>query len=85
MSDDANENGVHDSGETGIAGVTVSLYDLFGNQIGSSVTTKSSGIYSLTAPPDDDYMVVVSGPSGESFTTPSTISLSTAGRKLREQ
>ena len=61
---DANNNGVQDSGETGIAGVTVKLLDKLGNLI-TSVTTGSSGTYSFpNLPAGTTYKILEVQPSG---------------------
>ncbi len=47
---DANNNGVKDSGEAGIAGTTVTLTgtDIFGNPVSRTTTTSSSGAYNFS-------------------------------------
>jgi hypothetical protein len=47
---DANNNGIHDSGETGLGGNTIQLYDSNGNRI-ATTTTDSSGKYLFTTNP----------------------------------
>ncbi|NYE60388.1 protocatechuate 3,4-dioxygenase beta subunit [Duganella sp. 1224] len=45
---DANQNGVQDAGETGVAGVGVILLDAAGNPTGATATTDANGNYSFT-------------------------------------
>jgi protocatechuate 3,4-dioxygenase beta subunit len=46
---DANHNGIQDSGEEGIAGISVALYDSStGKQVGSTVKTDANGNYKFT-------------------------------------
>lgn len=56
---DANNNGTKDGGESGIAGVTITLTgtDIDGNPVSRSTTTNSSGYYSFTG-------LKASGPGG---------------------
>lgn len=42
---DVNKNGVQDSGEVGIDGVKVTLFDSTGTQVGAPVTTAGGGLY----------------------------------------
>ena len=63
--DDTNVNGIQDSGETGISGVTVDLMDSTGTSILQSTTTDSSGIYNFTVVPGS-YIVQFVQPSGYS-------------------
>ncbi|MEX2188836.1 MAG: SdrD B-like domain-containing protein, partial [Pirellulales bacterium] len=44
---DANNNGVRDTGEAGIAGVTIRLLDAGGNATGQTATTTDTGFYSF--------------------------------------
>ncbi|MEN6645467.1 MAG: SdrD B-like domain-containing protein [Armatimonadia bacterium] len=55
---DANANGVQDSGETGLAGVSVSLYD-GSNTLLATTTTNSSGWYSFNSLASGVYTVKV--------------------------
>ena len=60
---DTNGNGIQDSGEPGLADVTVTLYDDgTGDQVGSSIVTPSSGAYSFSGLMPGSYKVC--------FTTP---------------
>jgi hypothetical protein len=46
---DANHNGVQDTGEEGIGGISVSLYDaVTGKQLGSTIKTDANGNYKFT-------------------------------------
>lgn len=57
--EDLNENGVQDSGEPGIEGVTVELWDSTKTQLIGSTLTNSNGIYTLTGPTAGDYRIRV--------------------------
>ncbi|MFN8379469.1 MAG: SdrD B-like domain-containing protein, partial [Anaerolineae bacterium] len=70
---DANHNGIQDNGESGLAGVTVTLRDSNGVQVTtdgngnaiSPIVTNSSGAYSFTnLSPRIDYIVEFSRPDG---------------------
>ena len=61
---DANNNGVRDSGEAGIAGVTLTLLDDSGNSTGATVVTDSNGYYIFTGLYPDTYGVAETQPSG---------------------
>ncbi|NJP07886.1 MAG: hypothetical protein HC837_20820, partial [Chloroflexaceae bacterium] len=61
--EDANNNGVVDSGEAGIAGVTVNLYDSDGNLV-ATTTTDSNGNYLFTGLNEGDYTVEIETPAG---------------------
>ena len=63
---DVNKNGIQDSGEPGIPGVTVQLLDS-GNKVVASTSTDSSGKYSFTVQPGD-YNVKFTAPAGYVFT-----------------
>jgi hypothetical protein len=65
---DANGNGVQDSGETGIPGLTVTLKDGTGTVIGTAITGPQ-GQYHFDQLPAGDYTVVFTAPSGDVFTT----------------
>ena len=47
---DANGNGAQDAGESGLAGVTVRLYDSTGTTLLAVATTDSEGHYRFTGP-----------------------------------
>ncbi len=53
---DDNNNGIQDSGETPVPGVTVTLYDSGGNVL-ATTTTDGNGLYLFTDLPAGDYQV----------------------------
>ncbi len=62
---DTNHNGIQDGGETGVNGVTVTLYDATTNiQVGASTSTNGSGIYGFTNLNPGSYYVVFTPPAG---------------------
>ena len=63
---DADGNGIQDAGETGRAGVNVTLYDSAGNQV-ATTTTDGNGDYSFTGLVIGDYYVVFDQPAGLVF------------------
>lgn len=65
--DDANGNGIQDSGEYGVGGVTVNLLDEHGNWL-SSTMTDSSGYYYFGGLGAGTYEVEFVAPSGYAFT-----------------
>ncbi|MDH3648574.1 MAG: carboxypeptidase regulatory-like domain-containing protein [Saprospiraceae bacterium] len=69
---DANANGVNDN-ESGVAGVTVTLYDGDGNQVGEPTLTDNQGLYSFSGLIAGSYYVVVSDlPGSYQFTEQNT-------------
>ena len=74
---DANGNGIQDSGETGIPGVTVTLLASDNSTVVSSTTTDSTGKYSFTQPAGT-YFVKFSLPTGYIFTTKNATGSTTA-------
>ena len=69
--DDLNGNGQQDTGEPGVANVTVTLYNSANVQVGSPQTTTASGGYLFSGLEPGDYYVVFSNPpAGYSFTAP---------------
>ncbi|HEY3230959.1 MAG TPA: SdrD B-like domain-containing protein, partial [Roseiflexaceae bacterium] len=67
---DTDKDGVRDSGEAGVAGVIVTLYDTAGNSI-ATTTTDSTGYYQFTDLPPGTYRVGFSNlPTGYTFTQP---------------
>jgi uncharacterized surface anchored protein len=53
---DANHNGIQDTGEEGIGGISVSLFDaVTGKQVGSTIKTDASGNYKFTELNPGDY------------------------------
>lgn len=65
---DANKNGVQDSGESGVAGVTVKLYDC-NNNLKDTKTTDANGNYLFADLNPGDYYVKFELPSGYLFTS----------------
>ncbi|TAE30617.1 MAG: DUF11 domain-containing protein [Cytophagales bacterium] len=65
---DNNGNGVQDPGESGVQGVTVTLYSN-GSAV-ATTTTSASGLYSFTGLAPGDYQVVFTAPVGTTFTQP---------------
>ncbi len=63
---DVNGNGIQDSGEPGIAGVTVGLVK--GGSVVDTTTTNASGLYSFSPGPGN-YSVQFTAPAGYVFTT----------------
>ena len=68
--EDRNANGLQDSGETGVAGATVSLIDAKGNKV-ASTTTDSKGNYTFTTAVGN-YSVEVTKPANFAFTSQNT-------------
>src|SRR5205085_309814 len=64
---DTNANGIQDSGETGVAGATVTLYTSANVQVGASQTTGANGLYLFTGLTPGDYYVQVTPPAGYLF------------------
>ncbi len=60
---DTNQNGLQDSGEPGLAGVTVTLKNAAGTVIGTT-TTSATGAYSFTNLPIGSYTVTFTTPAG---------------------
>jgi LPXTG-site transpeptidase (sortase) family protein len=69
---DINANGSQDSGELGIAGVTVTLYDQF-NVVVATAFTAADGSYSFAGLAAGDYTVVETDPSGYVSTTNNSV------------
>lgn len=68
---DANKNGVQDAGESGVAGVKVTLLDASGNAVGSPLVTDANGNYLFTNLKPGAYSVQfdkTSLPAGYAFT-----------------
>lgn len=63
---DQNANGIQDSGEPGLPGVSVALYTSAGVPVGAPVTTDANGNYAFLNLPSGDYYVQVTPPSGYS-------------------
>lgn len=67
---DANQNGIQDNGEQGVAGVTVTLYEGDGTTVISTTTTDALGNYIFTGLDAGNYVVGFSNiPAGHTFTT----------------
>lgn len=64
---DLDGDGVQDSGEPGIAGVSVELFDAGGTSLGTT-TTDANGAYSFDVTGGEDYSIVVTPPPGGTFT-----------------
>ncbi|QLH47882.1 MAG: carboxypeptidase regulatory-like domain-containing protein [Bacteroidota bacterium] len=65
---DVNQDGLQDSGEPGVPGVSVTLYDNAGNMV-STTTTDANGLYQFTGLTPATYSVGFSNlPSGYEFT-----------------
>ncbi|MDO5631676.1 MAG: SdrD B-like domain-containing protein [Paracoccus sp. (in: a-proteobacteria)] len=66
---DSNRNGIQDNGDTGRAGVTVTLYDAATGAVVATTTTDANGKYLFTGLLAGDYQVGFARPDGYSFTT----------------
>ena len=64
---DTNANGIQETGETGIAGLSVDLYDSTSTTLIRSTTTGADGIYSFNGLTPGDYVVKFSKPVDASF------------------
>lgn len=64
--EDANENGVEDAGEDGLAGVTIALTgtDILGNTVSETTTTDANGDYSFTNLLPGTYTLTETQPTG---------------------
>ena len=71
---DLNGNGAQDTGESGIYGVAVSLYDSTGTTFIAGTTTDGDGNYSFAGLTAGTYQVVETLPDGYAGTTPGTVS-----------
>ncbi|MGE0084616.1 MAG: SdrD B-like domain-containing protein [Desulfococcaceae bacterium] len=69
---DINGDGIQNSGEPGIAGVTVELRDIDGNLV-ATILTDSSGSYVFTEIPAGAYIVKETDPEGFVSTTANTV------------
>ncbi|MBD2625791.1 SdrD B-like domain-containing protein [Trichormus variabilis] len=66
---DTNANGIQETGEAGVAGVAVNLFNQAGTQVGTT-TTDTNGFYQFTANTNSTYSVQFVQPTGFSgFTT----------------
>jgi len=66
--DDANSNGIQDTDESGINGITVALHACDGTFMDSTVT-ENGGFYSFDVCPGDYYVVFSDVPEGYEFTS----------------
>ncbi|WP_211221721.1 SdrD B-like domain-containing protein, partial [Spirosoma panaciterrae] len=66
---DTNQNGQQDTGETGVASVTVTLYNATTNQPLSTTLTDANGKYLFTNLDPGSYYVKFTAPSGMTFTS----------------
>jgi SdrD B-like domain/Secretion system C-terminal sorting domain len=67
---DTDGDGVQDTNEPGVAGVTVTLYAANGTTVIATTITDANGNYSFTnLPPNTDYIIGVTPPPGTVFTT----------------
>ena len=66
---DSNANGVQDNGETGLANVTVKLYDCNTNALIDSTTTDGNGNYNFTGLVPGVYHVEFVAPNGYVYST----------------
>ncbi|WP_250855349.1 SdrD B-like domain-containing protein, partial [Anabaena sp. PCC 7938] len=66
---DTNANGIQETGEAGVAGVAVNLFNQAGTQVGTT-TTNNDGFYQFTANANSNYSVQFVQPTGfNGFTT----------------
>lgn len=65
---DANANGIQDSGEAGVSGVTVKLLDGSGAETGMSTVTDGNGLYAFEGLTPGSYAVRFMAPSGYALT-----------------
>jgi hypothetical protein len=66
---DLNQNGIQESGEAGLAGVTVKLLGSNGTKVLATTKTDANGHYSFSNLPAGKYYIEVMAPSGYKFTT----------------
>jgi uncharacterized repeat protein (TIGR01451 family) len=67
--DDTNGDGIQNNGETGISGITVTLYESGGAQVGVPATTNGTGNYNFSGLAIGDYYVTFTLPSGYEFSS----------------
>jgi hypothetical protein len=67
---DRNTNGIQDSGEPGLPGVSVSLYTGAGALVGAPVLTDADGNYTFSNLSPGDYYVQITPPPGYKFSPP---------------
>ena len=66
--EDKNGNGIQETGELGIDGVTVMLLDANGDMVGTAQTTANGGQYLFSGLAAGDYKVKFTAPTGLEFT-----------------
>ncbi|MBK1657556.1 SdrD B-like domain-containing protein [Paracraurococcus ruber] len=66
---DANGNGLQDDGNTGVAGVTLTLLDSTGSSTGRTTTTDADGKYVFGQLAAGTYSMQISAPAGYALTT----------------
>ncbi|MEM7535766.1 MAG: SdrD B-like domain-containing protein [Chloroflexota bacterium] len=66
--EDLNANGIQDTGEPGVEGVTVELFEVGNTTPLASTTTDGNGLYSFTDLHPGEYYVVFEQPAGYEFT-----------------
>jgi hypothetical protein len=76
---DTNANGVQDSGEVGVDGVTVELFRSVDDSLVGTVTTAGGGLYSFTTVPGSYYLKFSGLTSGFVFTSSTASAASDAG------
>ena len=64
---DANNNGIQDAGEAGVAGVTVQLLNPVDGSVIGTTTTNANGGYNFSGLTPGDYQVKFTSPTGYSF------------------
>ena len=70
---DSNDNGALDSGEPGLGGVTINLFNSAGTPV-ATTTSASNGTYSFIGLPSGTYTIVETRPNGYGFSSPTTLS-----------
>ncbi|MCC7376622.1 MAG: hypothetical protein IT581_18330 [Verrucomicrobiales bacterium] len=71
---DANRNGIEDEGETGLAGVAITLHSPSGSR--SQITSSADGSFILAGAEPGDLRLEVTAPAGYEGTTASSLTLS---------
>ncbi|MFN0052353.1 MAG: SdrD B-like domain-containing protein, partial [Planctomycetales bacterium] len=66
---DTDNDGIQDAGESGISGVTVTLFTSANVQVGSATVTDANGLYTFSDTDPGNYYVVFTAPLGQVFTT----------------
>uniref|UniRef100_UPI00101C7673 SdrD B-like domain-containing protein n=1 Tax=Candidatus Chloroploca sp. Khr17 TaxID=2496869 RepID=UPI00101C7673 len=74
---DLNQNGIQDTGERGVADVTVTLYAANGTTVLSTTTTASDGSYRFDMLGANDYLIAFALPTGYTFSPTGTGTLAT--------